>query len=255
MSFVSKGWVKFSHDAATAAWAAHARDVAIPLTQDPQLFNDWLRCGGTWFVGVNLLPNDAQGQLAGGPPLTGPALDFLSDQGLLAPLDRAQISTIYASYPQPTDTESPAAFRFRRDWDAAHVDGLKPTGPGKRRHVDEPHGFVLGLPLNEATASPVVVWEGSHTIMRAAFAQRLNGVPPHFWATEDVTDTYQMVRKQCLEQCKRIEIRALPGEAYVIDRLALHGVSPWKEGETVPPDGRIIAYFRPELDDISTWLA
>lgn len=255
MSFASKGWVKFACHEATANWAAHARKVAVPITKDPRYFGDWLRCGGTWFVGVNLLPNDGQGQLAGGPPLAGPAIDFLHQERLFAPLDAAQISAIYPGYPKASDTESPAAFRFRRDRDAAHVDGLRAMGPDKRRYVAEPHGFVLGVPLTEATASPMVVWEGSHMIMRAAFEERLDGVPSHQWAAEDVTDTYQAARKRCFEVCNRINIRVLPGEAYVIDRLALHGVSPWADGDTAPPEGRIIAYFRPELEDIATWLA
>ncbi|SFR46964.1 hypothetical protein [Litoreibacter janthinus] len=255
MSFAETGWAKFAYDGATAAWAAHAREVAIPLTQNPQYFDDWLRCGGTWFVGVNLLPNDGQGQLPDGPVLAGPALDFLRGQNLLSPLDRAQISAIYPGYPQPSLAESAAAFRFRRDRDAAHVDGLLAIGPDKRRHLHEPHGFVLGLPLTDATASPMVVWEGSHLIMRAAFRERLDGVPPEHWAAEDLTDTYQAARKQCFKLCKRIKIKALPGEAYVIDRLTLHGVAPWEDGETAPPEGRIIAYFRPELDDIAAWLA
>lgn len=255
MSFAAKGWVKFDRDEGTAAWAAHARKIAVPLTKDPRFAGDWLRCGGTWFVGVNLLPNDGQGRLPDGPPLAGPAIDFLRAEGLMTPFDSAQVSVIYEGYPKPSDAETPAAFRFRRDRDAAHVDGLKATGVDKRRHVDEPHGFVLGLPLNEASASPMVVWEGSHEIMREAFTARLQDVPPQDWAAEDITETYQAARKQCFETCKRIEISALPGEAYVIHRLALHGVAPWRDGDTAPPEGRMIAYFRPELEDIADWLA
>lgn len=254
MSFADKGWIRFPYYNATAAWAEHARRVAVPLTQDPQYFDDWLRCGGTWFVGVNLLGNDGQGWLPGGPLLAGPAIEFLREERLLTPLDSAQISVIYEGYPKPSGAETPAAFRFRRDRDAAHVDGLKASGPDRRRHVDEPHGFVLGLPLNEASASPMVVWEGSHKIMREAFAARLRDLPPRDWATQDITETYQAARKLCFETCKRIEVNALPGEAYVIHRLALHGVAPWRDGDTAPAEGRMIAYFRPELSDIATWL-
>ncbi len=55
------------------------------------------------------------------------------------------------------------AFRFRLNRDAAHLDGLLPIGPDKRRMVKEPHAWILGLPLNAcgAGASPLVVWEGS----------------------------------------------------------------------------------------------
>lgn len=249
------GWRLFDYDAGLAGWAAHALKVAIPLSQNTQYFEDWLRCGGTWFVGVNLLPNDAQGRLAGGPPLGGVAIDHLRNTGLMAPLDHAQISVIYPGYPQPSDAESSAAFGFRCDRDSAHVDGLLPTGPEKRRHLHEPHGFVLGLPLNAADASPMVVWEGSHEIMRAAFAERLGDIPPNAWGAEDLTDTYHTARRRCFDECKRLEIKALPGEAYLIHRLALHGVAPWKDCDTAPPEGRIIAYFRPELGSIADWLA
>jgi len=166
------GWRRFDYDASVADWAAHALQMAIPLAQDPQYHDDWLRCGGTWFVGVNLLPNDADGQLEGGPVLQGAAMAHLREAGLMDPLDKAQISVMYPGYPQQSETESAAAFKFRRDRDAAHVDGLLPVGPDKRRHLHEPHGFVLGLPLNDAQACPMVVWEGSHEIMRAAFAGR-----------------------------------------------------------------------------------
>ncbi|PTX55571.1 hypothetical protein C8N43_0210 [Litoreibacter ponti] len=250
-----RGWRLFSFEQAVADWAAQARRIAVPLTRDETLHRDWLRCGGTWFVGVNLLPNDETAQLQGGPALSGAAIDHLRDTGLMAPLDRAQVSVIYPGYPKKSSAESDAAFRFRRDRDAAHVDGLLPEGPLKRRYLREPHAFVLGLPLNDSTASPMVIWEGSHEIMRAAFAARLDGIDPQTWSGEDLTDTYHAARKRCFERCQRIEIRARPGEAYLIHRLALHGVAPWREGETAPPEGRMIAYFRPELRDIAQWLA
>lgn len=249
------GWRLFPFEQAVADWAAHARQVAIPRTQDMALFPDWLRCGGTWFVGVNLLPNDASGRLPGGPPLDGAAMDYLHAQAMMAPLDQAQVSVIYPGYPQPSSAESPAAHRFRRDRDAAHVDGLLPEGPEKRRHLREPHAFVLGLPLNAASASPMVVWEGSHEIMRAAFSARLDGIEPARWPETDLTETYHAARKQCFALCPRVEIRARPGEAYLIHRLALHGVAPWRDGDAASPEGRMIAYFRPELACIETWLA
>jgi hypothetical protein len=38
-----------------------------------------------------------------------------------------------------------------------------------------------------------------------------------------------------------------------VDRFALHGVAPWRSGDTAPPEGRMIAYFRPEFDDPTDW--
>ncbi len=77
--------------------------------------------------------------------------------------------------------ESPAKTRYRRERDAAHVDGLLPEGEERRRHLREHHGFILGLPMVEfdREASPFVVWEGSHEIMRDIFAARFAffGIP------------------------------------------------------------------------------
>ncbi|MCY4334495.1 MAG: hypothetical protein OXC60_07445 [Litoreibacter sp.] len=252
-----RGWCRFPFDATLAKWVTHASGVANELAQNEQNIADWLRCGGTWFAGVNILPNDAQGRVLDGPPLAGEAISFVERQFGASHLDRAQVSIIYPGYPTPMEGESEAAFRFRRDRDAAHVDGLLPIGPQRRRHLQEPHGFVLGLPLNQTSqgASPMVVWEGSHDRMREAFRGVLNDVSPDRWGGVDLTDIYQETRKSCFETCQRVTVHAVPGEAYLIDRLALHGVAPWTTGADAPAAGRMIAYFRPELEDISDWLA
>jgi len=36
--------------------------------------------------------------------------------------------------------------------------------------------------------------------------------------------------------------------------LMLHGVSPWEQGADAPEDGRIIAYFRPQLSRVVDWI-
>lgn len=251
------GWCRFGHDAAMRKWADAALPVAQTIASDPRHVSDWLRCGGTWFAGVNILPNDRFGAVASGPALAGEAISFLTSHYGPQSWDRAQISVIYPGYPQPMEAESTAAFRFRRDRDAAHVDGLLPVGLAKRRHLHEPHGFVLGLPLNrcDSGASPMVVWEGSHLRMQSAFRDALNDVPPHDWPHVDLTDIYQTTRRICFETCKRVVVTAKPGEAYIIHRLTLHGVAPWQQDASAPPEGRIIAYFRPELTELSDWLA
>jgi len=75
------------------------------------------------------------------------------------------------------------------------------------------------------------------------------------WGTVDLTDIYHQARKDCFEQCPRKIILAQPGESYVLHRLAMHGIAPWGVGAQAPPEGRIVAYFRPQtqgrLDD---WL-
>ncbi len=252
MAWPASGWRKFAASPEMADWIAHVWPVARDLTQDPAQLVQWLRCGGTWFAGVNLLPNDALGRVGQGPALTGEALRFVEDcHGRLA-LDRAQLSVIYQGYPKPMDVESPAAFRFRRDRDAAHVDGLLPVGPDRQRFLREPHAWVIGIPLNKALASPMVIWEGSHEIMRAAFRDALAGIDPAQWGAVDLTQTYHAARKHCFDSCARVEITAQPGESYAIHRLALHGVAPWS-GPAIP-DGRVIAYFRPELRNTADWL-
>jgi hypothetical protein len=39
--------------------------------------------------------------------------------------------------------------------------------------------------------------------------------------------------------------------------MTLHGVAPWSEGAMAPPEGRMVAYFRPELPDTASaqWLS
>lgn len=250
-AFWSRGWAAFDPDPAQTAWAAAVRPLAEALLADPGQRAAWLRCGGTWFAGVNILGNDARGAVPdrGVPPLAGAAVDFIARElGQPQPdWDAAQISICLPGYPRPGVEETEAAARFRATRDAAHVDGLLRQGPEGRRHLGERHGFILGLPLNPAPyeAAPMVVYEGSHEIMRAAFADRLAGVAPEAWGGEDITDTYVAARRQCFAECARVPVHVPPGGAYVLHRLALHGVAPWAPGLTEPPH-RAIAYFRPE---------
>ncbi len=238
-----KGWAKLAFDPVLAEWAAHADQAARAAETDP-VNADWLRCGGTWFVGVNALPNDATGRLPDGPPLDGAAIRAARALSV-APLDCAQASVCYPGYPQQGPDESESAFRYRRDRDAAHVDGLHRIMPGRRRKLLERHAYILGIPLNDAPpeAAPFVIWEGGHEIMRRVLLARFEGIAPVDWADEDVTEAYKAARHEVFETCDRKVIHARVGEAYLVHRLAVHGVAPWPDG-----DGRrAIAYFRPEL--------
>ncbi len=82
--------------------------------------------------GSTCLPNDAAGAVAGSGPLGGTAVRFIEAQLGLTEIawDRAQVSVVYPGYPRRGEGETDAAFRVRRDRDAAHVDGLLPMGPG-----------------------------------------------------------------------------------------------------------------------------
>ncbi|NHB78338.1 hypothetical protein [Rhodobacter calidifons] len=242
---VGPGWQRIGPHPAIAAWAAAARSAALDVlaaTTEP-----W-RCGGTWFVGVDALPNAPDGSIDG-TAFPWQALPLAPE-----PLHRAQLSVIRPGYPQPSPEETPAAFAFRRDRDAAHLDGLLPIGPDKRRMVKEPHAWILGLPLNDTAAAPLTVWEGSHDILRAALRKALNPHPPETWGDIDITEAYQAARKDIFATCRRIELHAKPGEATLLHRLTLHGVAPWKPDDRAPAEGRMIAYFRPLLATAEAWL-
>lgn len=247
-ALLDRGWAKFPAERPVADWAAAALPVANARARDPVERAKWLTCEGTWFVGVDALPNDAAGDLGAGP-LCGAA--HAAARALYGdlPLHRGQVSVTWPGYPRPRAGEGAAAFRYRLKRDAAHVDGLLAVGEGRRRMLKERHAYILGLPLTQcgAGASPLTVWEGSHHIMRAAFAGALEGVPEAHWAETDLTEIYQQTRRAVFETCRRIALPAKPGEAYLVHRLALHGVAPWQAGAKAPPEGRMIVYFRPEL--------
>jgi hypothetical protein len=242
---VGAGWRRLGPHPAIRAWADAARQSALATlaaTDEP-----W-RCGGTWFVGVDALPNAPDGSI------DGTAFPWEAVPMAPGPLHRAQLSVIRPGYPRPAPDESPAAFAYRRDRDAAHLDGLLPVGPHKRRMVKEPHAWILGLPLNDTPASPLTVWDGSDQIIRTALAQALHPHPPETWGDIDITDAYKAARKHIFATCRRIELPARPGEATLIHRLTLHGVAAWKPGDQAPGEGRMIAYLRPQCATVQQWL-
>jgi hypothetical protein len=49
-------------------------------------------------------------------------------------------------------------------------------------------------------------------------------------------------------------VHADVGEAYVLHPMCLHGVAPWVPTAKAPPEGRMIAYFRPEVRSTLEWL-
>lgn len=257
-TFLSKGWCRFAYDEMLADWVEHALPAARAAVTAPANAA-WWRCGGTWFVGVNALPNDASGAVTDGMPIRGHAIEFIHRELGLTEFawDRAQVSVVYPGYPQPMASESAAGFRYRRERAAAHIDGVLREGPRKRRHLRKHHRFILGIPMVTvgAGASPLVVWEGSHEIVRRTLMDRFGNVPPARWQDEDITALYRSVRNRIFVECARVHLAAQPGEAYLLHRLALHGVAPWSASATAGPDGRMIVYFRPELDAPDEWLS
>jgi hypothetical protein len=246
------GWSVLPWDPARAAWAGAARQVARGILGDPEQQARWLRHGETWFVGVDALPNDPDGSMSAlALPQTGAGFPVFA-----GPWHRAQLSVMYPGYPRRDEGETEAAHRFRRDRDGAHLDGLLAEGEAKRRHLREPHAFILGLPLTDVTAqtAPFVVWEGSQHVIGRAFADAFAGLAPSAWGDVDVTEVYQAARREVFETCPRAVITARPGEAILCHRRAIHGVAPWGDAEG-PEDGRMIVWFRPILSQVGDWLS
>lgn len=237
------GFCVFPHDPDVQSWSAAARKKGHQVLEN----GGERRHGGTWFVGVDALPNAPDGSIEG-VSLAGAWRDHVD-----APKEwhKAQLSVVFPGYPQRDPDESEAAHRFRKNRDAAHVDGLLPEGAGRRRHLREPHGFILGLPLDDIAASPLVVWKGSHRIVRAAFEDHFRGYAPESWGDVDVTQVYQVTRRTVFDTCERIEVIAKPGQAILLDRHLVHGVAPWDDN--LPGSMRMIAYFRPQVA-IGAWL-
>ncbi len=235
---VEPGYRVFDYDSRVAAWAEAARAATESIDISPD------RCGQTWHVGVDDLPNTPDGSVSG-VPLTGPW------QVEVDHWHRAQISVVYPGYPQKDIDESDASHRFRVERCAAHMDGLLPEGPRKRRHLREPHAFILGLPMNDCASSPLVVWPGSHLIMQEAFALIFKGLRPEDWGDVDVTDVYQKARRTVFERIEPVPVQMSLGQSVLLHRHLIHGVAPWSG----PQSGlRMIAYFRPQFADISSWL-
>lgn len=234
---VKAGYEVTPFDPAVVRWAQAARAAALALDTSAR------RHGGTWYVGVDVLPNAPDGSVAGVP------MPFAR---MMPAWHAAQVSIVYPNYPLRDAGEPEAAHLYRVKRDAAHMDGLLPEGPDKRRHLREPHGFVIGMALNEATASPLVVWEGSHVIMRAAFVAAYEGIAPAHYGDVDVTEVYQQARRRVFAQCARVEVPTIVGEAVILHRHLLHGVAAW-DG-IAPDEGRMIAYFRPLIEP-AAWIA
>lgn len=247
------GYVRFAWHPDTYRWSQAARRIGRDVARDPAMQAQWLQCEGTWFVGVDALPSAADGAI-GGTPLSGPVIDRIGPRHDLHP---AQLSITYPGFPRPRNGESEAAFRYRRNRDGAHMDGLVAEGSPKRRFLLERHDWILGLPLTDTSpgASPLVIWRGSHHILQRAMIDALGALPESEWAKTDVTDIYQAARKTVFETCTRIPLFARPGEAILLNPFLLHGVAPWAAEATASPSGRMVAYLRPESpQDGPIWL-
>ncbi len=244
---VGDGFAVFAPDARVLDWACAAHAVALKVSQDEVTRATNLRHQNTWFVGVDALPNMADGSVSA-VPLAGPW-----GEQITAPKTwhRAQVSIVYPGYPGQDPDESDANHCYRITRAAAHVDGLLPIGAAKRRFLREPHAFILGLPLNQSDAAPLTIWPGSQHIMGAALRRLIGAQDP---GQVDLTEGYQAARRICFEQIEPQRVIAAPGQSVLLHRHMLHGVAPWSAGQSAPPEGRMIAYFRPEFS-AAEWIA
>lgn len=258
-ALTQRGWTKFPHDPGLLRWI-EATSPTVRAAISAQENAQWWRYNRTWFAGVNALPNDALGAVSDGLPVQGQAFDFVREAlGFAREWDQAQISAVYPGYPQPMlgqegPPESDAVFRYRRDRDAAHLDGFRRVGAERRRFIQEPHAFILGIPITDhpVEASPFTIWEGSHRLVQHALQGFYGNTAPEQWPDMDVTETYQPIRSTCFETCNRVPIHARVGEAYLVHRHALHGVAPWPE--ECDAKERVILYFRPPFSTLDDWL-
>ena len=255
--FNQMGWGVFDKEVHILNWANQARKNVCERLLLKDFENDQLRCGGTWFVGVNFLNKDKFGGLDK-VAFKGQSVRAVTRRysSMLQTWDQAQISICYKGYPQPMAGETINAFKYRKNRFNAHVDGILPVGIAKRRYALEYHAFILGIPLVDYNefAAPVVVWEGSHKIMHNCLSKQLSQFKDSLWKNEDITGIYNEARREIFLKCKPQTVTVPVGGSYLIHRFALHGVMPWKKNGKSGVGGRMIAYFRPQFNEAKSWL-
>ena len=256
-AFRRLGWQTLPRDQSVLDWTSCVRTWVDAKLIAKQFSPSQLRCGGTWFAGVNFLENKGSGEFNGISFSGHSVAEILKQFGVYFDgWDSAQVSICYPGYPKKMNEESTAAFEYRKKRYGAHVDGIIPVGINKRRFLKEPHAFVLGIPLSDFNkyAAPLVVWEGSHKIIRSMIWEKLKNFDPQSWTNIDITENYHEARRIIFNTCKPKIITAPVGSTYIIHRHSLHGIMPWDKRGDSEASGRMIAYFRPKLKKLEYWL-
>ena len=256
--YSAKGWVALPFSKGLFTWANTVKkSVNQKLGSMTEAEKD-LRCGGTWFPGVNFLDNDPNGNVDGSTfPSDRTELLKRLEPSFSGFYDRAQISICYPSYPKKMADETISAFNYRTNRFAAHLDGLLPIGQSRRRFLIEHHAFIYGIPVNPSgeDSSPCVVWEGSHKLVQSEFKSFLISKNINSLEGQDVTEFYTSLRKKIFSSCKIKPVWVPLGHSYLIHRLTLHGILAWKGSGENTNMNRTIAYFRPHLiGGHETWL-
>lgn len=254
MTLAAQGYICFDATDDSRAWARAALAIGRRVAADAGAQRANLRHRGTWFVGVDALPNARDGSL-GGVPLRGPWDAHLPQRG---PLHTAQLSVIYPGYPKQDAAESDGNHRYRLRRGAAHVDGLHPVGPERRRMALERHAYILGISLDGSRAAPTLCWPGSHLVLGAVLRAAIGDDDP---AQVDVTDAYHAARAQVFDQIAPVALWGPAGSSFLLHRFTLHGTAPWGDrgendgGKSAQDAARFTAFFRPEWDgDARDWL-
>ncbi len=255
LDYCNKGYCRFARDERLVSWIDSISSAAEAILADPA-HSHWWRCGGTWFAGVNILDNDAQGKYRDSLPLQGAAFDFM--QSHILPhiprcniLDRAQISVCTFGYPQKDSNDNDEiGYNFRKNRDAAHLDGL--LKENNLRFLREYHGYILGIGLNDVDedSAPVVIYEKSHLYIKEWLSSHFKNTNEP-WDNIDLTESYKTIRHEILQSCKRICLPLKKGEALLLHRFSIHGTSPWLSSATIP---RKLAFFRPITTNRKKWL-
>ena len=93
MLFGNTGYIEFGYDEQIAKWAECAKKKSSGILADPAHLQKWLQCEGTWFVGVDVLPNNSSGDFTNAklPHVFRSFMDKIN----LKPYHKAQLSVIF----------------------------------------------------------------------------------------------------------------------------------------------------------------
>ena len=138
---------------------------------------------------------------------------------------------------------------------AAALVTLMPTHAKADAHTDTPTPtWSIAIHGGAGTLNPDAMTPEKRAEYEAALQTALAPHPPESWGDVDITAAYQAARAEVFRVCPRREVPGVPGEAVLLHRHLVHGVAPWAEEATAPPEGRVIAYFRPVMNSVQDWL-
>lgn len=247
------GWVKFCSDKRLLNWLdSLQKNCDIDSLYPRHDYHHLWRCDGTWFVGVDTIPNDHHGIVRQSLPLDGSIIDFIKQHLWQRPQwHRGQLSVCFPEYPKKGDEDTLKSWQFRIKHHAAHCDGIHGIGKftndqKKSRFLKEHHRFILAIPLDNITQhnAPMMLWQESHRLIQKMLCDVFANMLTCEWQNYDITKIYQHCRRHILETITPIAMTANYGDAYLLHRHLLHGIKSWDRANHEAKIRRII-YFRP----------